>query len=220
MKLLSKSFFLSLIVICSCSSDDDAVDENGSNGTNGDTSQSCEDMPQYVDAQHQQFFSSLGSSCVNTSLYDHNQIGTALMVESDGSPECMIDTAFFKIHLGHADVNDHSRTFDVDIFVLTSDPLNVGDEIDVSDENVHVYYSYFDNNVIKSAKATTGSFQLEAASDADFGGAFSFTATEFQVDAGVDAIAVGRGSFVTDGDEVNISGRYLIQDQGLSPDCL
>ncbi|MCH8546028.1 MAG: hypothetical protein LAT54_04790 [Cryomorphaceae bacterium] len=220
MKFFPKLLFfsVSLLFTTSCSSDDDANDQNGDNG-NGGTEQSCDNMPQFANEQHQQAFSMIGSSCLTTSLYDHNQVGSATMVESDGSPECMIDTAFYKIHMGHADFDDYTKTFDVDVYMLTVDPINVGDEIDLSANTVNAYYTYTQNNVIKTAKITGGTLKVEAASDADFGGEFSFNASEFEVGSGIDAFVVGSGSFVTGGDEVVASGRFLLQDHGLSPDC-
>lgn len=219
MKFFSKAMFLSVsfLFFASCSSDDDTNDVND-NG-NGGVQHSCDEMPQFADAQHQQMFSMLGSSCINTSLYDHNQVGSATLVQSDGSPECMIGTPFFKIHMGHASVEDFTKTFDVDIYMLTEDKFNVGDEMDLSSSDIHAYYTYFDDNVIKSAKVNSGTLKVESVNDADFGGEFTFTAHEFEVNAGIDAFVNGSGSFVNDGDEIEISGSFLIQDQGLSPDC-
>lgn len=226
MNYLSKIVLFVIVALFFVSCSDDKMntrngggDNGGTNSNGGGSEQTCNDMPQFADAQHQQVFSMLGSSCIYTSLYDHNQIGGAALLESDGTPECTVDTPFFKFHMGHASIDDYTLTFDVDVYILTDEPIKVGDEIDLSRSDVHAYYSYFVNNVLKTTKVTSGSLSVSDAADADFSGEFNFEATEFQIDANIDSYVVGSGSFVTDGDDVTVSGRFLAQDQGISPDC-
>lgn len=222
MKYFKLLFLMGIIAFTtSCSKDDDDASPNSGGGNEGNSdSESCEDLPQFSNDQHEQFFSLLGSSCVSTSLYDHNQVGHATLIESDGSPECSVEEPYFKIHLGHADANDWSLSFDVDVYMLTQTAPEIGDEFDLSEDWLNVYYSYNVDGVIKLVKATSGTLTLSTTDEeADMLGEISFDGTEFETDQDLESATLGNGNFVEDGDVISIEGRFLLQDQGLTPDC-
>lgn len=210
-------FAFGLAVSCS---DDDGSEPTPTDDNNNNDVTSCESLPQFPDAQHEMIFSTVGNSCVKNDYYNNIQLGSATLVYSDGSQECMSPTEFYKFHMGYADVNSVENTFDVDIYILGSVKPQVNDQIDLSDSTINTYYSYQDNGVIKSAKAISGSVNLSSTSEnADMYGEFQFTGVEFEFNSGVDRYVLGDGNFVQGGDTIKVEGKFLAQDHGLSPDC-
>lgn len=221
MKLSFYTVIAATFLFVGCEKDEnEEPDPTGGSG-GGTNVTSCEDLPQFADEQHQQVYSMVGSSCVTTSYYDHNQIGGATLIESDGNPNCSVpDTAYFKFHLGHADLDDPTLTFDVDIYLLTDTKVVAGDEIDLSENWIHTYYSYTEDGVIKQVKATSGTLTLNTTEEnADLYGVLSFSGLEFELDAAFDSAIKGVGDFVQGGDEITVEAHFLAQDRGLTPDC-
>lgn len=222
MKTLKLLLIFALIFNVACSEDDDDTPTPSSpNNDDNDNVASCESLPQFPDQQSEMFFTTIGNSCVKNDYYDNIQLGSATFVYSDGSQECTSPTEFYKFHMGHADTASVAKTFDVDIYILGGVKPQVNDQIDLSDSTINTYYSYQDNGVIKSAKAISGSIDLSSTSEnADLYGEFQFTAVEFDITGtSVDRYVLAEGNFVQGGDTINVEGKFLAQDHGLSPDC-
>ncbi|MGM0477986.1 MAG: hypothetical protein ACQERC_02100 [Bacteroidota bacterium] len=222
MKLSFYTVIAATFLFVGCQKDENNdPDPSGEGSGGGNNVTSCDNLPQFADEQHQNFYSTIGSSCVTTSYYDHNQIGSATLVESDANPECSVpDTAYYKIHMGHANAEDQTVSFDVDIFFLTDVPVTAGDEYDLSENWIHAYWSFNDNGAIKQVKATEGSLVLSATDEnADLEGELTFEGEEFVVEEAIDSHVKGLGEFVQNGEQVSVSAHFLAQDHGLTPDC-
>lgn len=218
-----KFLLIPLVVFAfACSEDDDDTPTPSSpNNDDSDNVASCESLPQFPDQQSEMLFTTIGNSCIKNDYYKNIQLGSATFVYSDGSQECTSPTEFYKFHMGYADTGSVEKTFDVDIYILSSVKPKVNDQIDLSDTTINTYYSYQDNGVIKSAKAISGSIDLSSTSEnADLYGEFQFTSVEFDITGtGVDRYVLGDGNFVQGGDTIKVEGKFLAQDHGLSPDC-
>lgn len=214
-------FSLFSLLLIGCNKDNEEPEDNTNNdNSSNEQTQSCETLPQFPDQQSENLFSSIGNSCLSNDWYENNQQGSATLLESDGNPNCSIEGIhYFKFHLGHADIDNESKTFDVDIYILSEDKPVYGDEYDLSSNDLNVYYSYFDDGVLKSAKATKGSLTLSESGQADFYGEFNFEAETFIFEQGVEATVEGNGSFAENPDVINVEGKFLAIDKGLTPDC-
>jgi len=217
-----KFLLIPLVVFAfACSEDDDDNPTPSSpNNDDNDNVASCESLPQFPDQQSEILFTTIGNSCVKNDYYNNIQLGSATFVYSDGSQECTSPTEFYKFHMGYADTGSVEKTFDVDIYILGSVKPQVNDQIDLTDTTINAYYSYNDNGVIKSAKAISGSVELNSTSEnADLYGEFQFTGVEFEFNSGVDRYVLGDGNFVQGGDTIKVEGKFLAQGHDLSPDC-
>lgn len=216
-------FYLTLLTLlffaCNKDNEEPENEPNDDSNSNGQV-ESCESMPQFPDEQLENFFTSFGNSCLSNDWYNNFQQGGATLIESDGNPNCSVEGVhYFKFHLGYADVDDESRTFDVDIFMLTDEKPSYGDDYDLSSNDLNVYYAYFDDGVLKTAKATKGTLTLSEADQVDFYGEFNFEAETFIYDEGIEATVEGNGSFAENPDIIKVDGKFLAVDMGLTPDC-
>lgn len=191
-------------------------DDDNDDDDDGDTT-SCPDQPVFSDSQHESFFTTIGASCIETSTYGQ-YIGSAGMSESPVHPDCMIeDVHFFKIHFGHADAEELSNSFDVDIFLLTEQEPQIGDNIDLGSNEVNAYFSTLVDGSSVVYKTSSGSLTLESTSvGVDMEGSFSMTGETFEAESNLDSFLLGEGSTPQDAETIDVNGNFYLKYHGLA----
>lgn len=208
LKTLLPFFILIFFIACeNDDSEDDLTDD-------GNAISECSNSPQFYDNQHEMLFSQLGAACVEE-LGDNavdRRIGHAQLTESPASSDCTIeDKYYFKLHFGWTDIDNDFNTFDIDIYILSDVKPSPGDNLDLSDNHINVYFT---KEFGVFYKATSGLLNITESSTSDFQGDFTFTASEFNIDESFDSAVKGLGTFVEEGASVNITGVFFGVDLG------
>lgn len=200
--------FLILILFISCDEDDNDLTDDGN------AISECSNSPQFYDNQHEMLFSQLGAACVEE-LGDNavdRRIGHAQLTESPAASDCTIeDEYYFKLHFGWTDIDNDFNTFDIDIYILSDVKPSPGDNLDLSDNHINVYFT---KEFGVFYKATSGLLNITETSTTDFQGDFTFTLEEFEIEESFDSAVKGIGNFVQDGESVSLTGVFFGVDLG------